>query len=58
MEKDAIYNGISTDQCDHDLPMLFDFPEDGYYARCQRCGKYGPVRDTPRSAWEALLNEE
>jgi hypothetical protein len=49
----------STGECEHDLPMVFDQPENnGYYARCQRCGKFGPVRDTPKDAWDALLDED
>jgi hypothetical protein len=53
--RDLASTGI---QCEHDLPMILDQLEAGYYARCQRCGKLGPVRDTPQNAWEALLNED
>ena len=62
MDGEARDAASTETQCEHDLPMLFDYPndypKDGYYACCRRCGKLGPVRDTPQSAWDSLLNEE
>jgi hypothetical protein len=46
---------IPPERCGHVAPMVIDQSEDGYTARCMRCGTTGPLRATPAEAQWALL---
>jgi hypothetical protein len=46
---------IPPERCGHVAPMVIDRTEDGYAARCLRCGTVGPVRATSGEARRALL---
>ncbi len=46
---------IPPERCGHVAPMVIDRAEDGYAARCLRCGTAGPVRATSTEARRALL---
>jgi hypothetical protein len=46
---------IPPERCGHVAPMVIDRAEDGYAARCLRCGTVGPVQATSGEARRALL---
>ena len=46
---------IPPERCGHVAPMAIYRTEDGYAARCLRCGTAGPVRATSTEARRALL---
>lgn len=46
---------IPPERCGHVAPMVIERAEDGYVARCLRCGTVGPVRAASGEARRALL---
>jgi hypothetical protein len=46
---------VPPGRCGHVAPMVIDWAEGGYAARCLRCGTVGPVRESSAEARRALL---
>ncbi len=46
---------IPPERCGHVAPMVIEWVEGDYAARCLRCGTTGPARGTPGEARRALL---
>lgn len=46
---------IPPERCGHVAPMAVEPAEEGYAARCLRCGTTGPLRASSGEARRALL---